>query len=178
MKRSETSDLLDAGCLKLETQSVFLSELDPEEISKRLYQKVTERIPLSEEELMEFIILPLTYKGKDEKNKSIGQSAYMANQMEDEEQRVFVLSGIAVFADKVIEEENMEMIRRYLVMTKVGQLFEDEKIRAVKEATAKVTEKATEKALKQGLSVEAIAEILSLTKEEVLEIQDKICTPV
>ena len=75
-------------------------------------------------------------------------------------------------------------------MTKVGQLFEDEKIRAVKEATAKVTEevtkkvtkevteKATEKALKQGLSVEAIADILSLTIEEVLEIQGKICTPV
>ena len=63
-------------------------------------------------------------------------------------------------------------------MTKVGQLFEDEKIRAVKEATAKVTEEATAKALKQGLSVEAIADILSLTIEEVLEIQEKICTPV
>ncbi len=71
-------------------------------------------------------------------------------------------------------------------MTKVGQLFEDEKIRAVKEATAKVTEevtekiitKATAKALKYGLSVEDIADILSLTKEEVLEIQAKICTPV
>ena len=69
VERSETSDLLDAGCLRLETQSVFLSEMDPEEISKRLYQKVTDRILLSEEELMEFIILPLTYKGKDEKNK-------------------------------------------------------------------------------------------------------------
>ncbi len=30
---------------------------------------------------MEFIILHLTYRGKDDKNKSIGQSAYMANQM-------------------------------------------------------------------------------------------------
>ena len=114
----------------------------------------------------------------------------MANQMEDEEQRVFVLSGIAVFADKVIEEENMDMIRRYLGMTKVGQLFEDEKIRAVKEATERVTkevtqkvtgevtEKAAEKALKQGFSVESIAEILSMTEEEVLEIQEKISMPV
>lgn len=131
---------------------------------------------------MEFIILPLTYRGKDEKNKSIGESVYMANQMEDEEQRVFVQSGIAVFADKVIEEENMDMIRRYLGMTKVGQLFEDEKIRAVKEATAKVTkevtEKAAEKALKQGFSVEDIAEILSMKEEEVLEIQEKISMPV
>ena len=186
VERSETSDLLDAGCLKLETQSVFLSEMNSQEISRRLYQKVADRIPLSEEELMEFIILPLTYRGKDEKNKSIGQSVHMANQMEDEEQRVFVLSGIAVFADKVIEEENMDMIRRYLGMTKVGQLFEDEKIRAVKEATVKVTEKVTkevtekaaEKALKQGFSVEAIAEILSMTEEEVLEIQEKLSMPV
>ena len=175
---------------KLETQSVFLSEMNSEEISRRLYQKVADRIPLSEEELMEFIILPLTYRGKDEKNKSIGQSVHMANQMEDEEQRVFVLSGIAVFADKVIEEENMDMIRRYLGMTKVGQLFEDEKIRAVKEATERVTkevtqkvtgevtEKAAEKALKQGFSVESIAEILSMTEEEVLEIQEKLSMPV
>ena len=71
-------------------------------------------------------------------------------------------------------------------MTKVGQLFEDEKIRAVKEATVKVTEKVTkevtekaaEKALKQGFSVEDIAEILSMTKEEVLEIQEKLSMPV
>ncbi len=190
VERSETSDLLDAGCLKLETQSVFLSEMNSQEISRRLYQKVADRIPLSEEELMEFIILPLTYRGKDEKNKSIGESVRMANQMEDEEQRVFVLSGIAVFADKVIEEENMDMIRRYLGMTKVGQLFEDEKIRAVKEATERVTkevtqkvtgevtEKAAEKALKQGFSVEDIAEILSMTEEEVLEIQEKLSMPV
>ena len=31
VERSETSDLLDAGCLKLETQSVFLSEMNSEE---------------------------------------------------------------------------------------------------------------------------------------------------
>ena len=50
VERSETPDLLDAGCLRLETQSVFLSEMDPEEISKRLYQKVIDQIPLSDEE--------------------------------------------------------------------------------------------------------------------------------
>ena len=53
-------------------------------------------------------------------------------------------------------ESLLDRIRRYLVMTKVGQLFEDEKIRAVKEATEEVMIKATEKALKQGLSFDAI----------------------
>ena len=190
IERKQVSDKYNIGAVKMKLETAFLSELDSKEIFGRLREKVKNKQMLSDEELMEFIILPLTYRGKDEKNKSIGQSVHMANQMEDEEQRVFVLSGIAVFADKVIEEENMDMIRRYLGMTKVGQLFEDEKIRAVKEATERVTkevtkkvtgevtEKAAEKALKQGFSVEAIAEILSMKEEEVLEIQEKISMSV
>ena len=126
VERSETSDLLDAGCLKLETQSVFLSEMNSEEISRRLYQKVADRIPLSEEELMEFIILPLTYRGRIE--EQIDRTVRAHGKPDGGRGTAgFVLSGIAVFADKVIEEENMDMIRRYLGMTKVGQLFEDRK---------------------------------------------------
>lgn len=37
------------------------------------------------------------------------------------------LSGMAVIADKVIKEENVEWIRMYLVMTKEERLFEDRK---------------------------------------------------
>ncbi|MDE7322404.1 MAG: hypothetical protein K2N73_06665 [Lachnospiraceae bacterium] len=91
----------------------------------------------------------------------------MANQMDDEEQRVFVLSRIAVFADKVIEEENVDKIRRYLGMTKVGQLFEDEKIRAVKEATAKVTEEVTKKV------TEEVTE--KITEEVTEKAAEKVC---
>ena len=96
------------------------------------------------------------------------------------------MSKDKLFADpctwKILNIYHCIIKERYLGMTKVGQLFEDEKIRAVKEATVKVTkevtEKATERALKQGISVETIAEILSITKEEVLEIQEKLSMPV
>ncbi len=37
------------------------------------------------------------------------------------------LSGMAVIADKVIKEENVEWIRMYLVMTKEERLFGDRK---------------------------------------------------
>lgn len=37
------------------------------------------------------------------------------------------LSGMAVNADKVIKEENVERIRMYLVITKVEQMFEYKK---------------------------------------------------
>ncbi len=81
---------------------------------------------------MEFIILPLTYKGLEEKNESIKKSIQLAKEIVDEEIKVFVLSGMAVFADKIISKENANIIRRLLTMTKVGQLFEEEKIEYAK----------------------------------------------
>ena len=37
------------------------------------------------------------------------------------------MSGMAVIADKVIKEENVERIRMYLVITKIEQMFEYKK---------------------------------------------------
>ena len=102
-------------------------------IAKKLAEKVRNKIPFAEEELMEFIILPLTYKGNDLKNDSIKDVIDMASQISDEETKIFILSGVAVFTDKVIKPEYADKIRRLLGMTKVGQLFEEEKIEYAKE---------------------------------------------
>ena len=56
----------------------------------------------------------------------------MASQISDEETKIFILSGVAVFTDKVIRPEYADKIRRLLGMTKVGQLFEEEKIEYAK----------------------------------------------
>lgn len=65
VKREQTSNLYDVGCMKLETESSYLSEVNSDEIAEKLAEKVRTKIPFTEEELMEFIILPLTYKGTD-----------------------------------------------------------------------------------------------------------------
>ena len=56
----------------------------------------------------------------------------MASHISDEETKIFILSGVAVFTDKVIRPEYADKIRRLLDMTKVGQLFEEEKIEYAK----------------------------------------------
>ena len=51
---------------------------------------------------------------------------------------VFVLSGILVFSDKVIDEETAKNVKEWIGMTKVGRLYADEKEKAVEEAVRTV----------------------------------------
>ncbi|WP_371299459.1 hypothetical protein [Schaedlerella sp.] len=72
-------------------------------------------------------------------------------QLEDTDMQRFLLSGMLVFADKVITKEDSKQIKEWIVMTKVGQLFLEEKIqygqelekRVTKDVTKRVTEKVT-----------------------------------
>ena len=68
--------------------------------------------------MMEFILLPMAYKGDEEKNRMISEVAELADRIEDQETRVFILTGIIVFADKVISDENGQRVRRMIAMTR------------------------------------------------------------
>lgn len=166
VKRSQTSNSFDVGCLRLEIESAYLSELNSEEILNRIERKVRKKVVLTEEELMEFIILPLTYEGIDKKNESIKSAIDMAVAIEDEETKIFLLSGIVVFTDKVIKEEYADEIRRLISMTKVGKLFEEEK----KNYAAQQAEKMVETMLCDGVSIEKAAKYTNVPIERVKEI--------
>lgn len=106
VEHSQTSDVMDTGCLRLVTNSAYLSELNSKDIINRLEHKIENQLPLEEKELMEFIVLPLTYKGNEGKNEGIKSAIRMASKILDDEIKVFLLSGVAVFADKVIKKED------------------------------------------------------------------------
>ena len=57
----------------------------------------------------------------------------MAVEIENEDRKVFLLSSIVVFTDKVIKQEYAAEITRLISMTKVGKLFEEEKVNYAKE---------------------------------------------
>ncbi len=176
--REETSNVFDVGCLRLKIESAYLVELNSREISGRLDKKIKLAQKLTQEEMMEFIVLPLTYKGLEAKNESIRKSIKLAEKILDEEIKVFVLSGIAVFADKIISKENADTIRRLLTMTKVGQLFEEEKIAYAKEYAKEYAEeqillKIVSMYQLGILSVEEAVGQLNMTKNEFLAIAKK-----
>ncbi|MCM1082382.1 MAG: hypothetical protein NC393_06480 [Clostridium sp.] len=134
VSRAQTEEVYDTGAFRLNIEEAFLSELDSEEIKKRLMEKIQNNETLTDEELMEFIILPLTYKTIEEKRKAINASIELAKQVTDVEKMVFLLSGTLVFTDKVIDRKTSNYVREWISMTQVGRLFEEEKQQAIKVA--------------------------------------------
>ena len=120
-----TNDTLDAGAIKISVDAAFLSKLDSEQIRKQLNEKIKAGEDLTESEIMEFIILPLTYK-KDKQGEAIEETLNLAKKIKDENTMVFVIAGILVFSDKVIDEELSKRTKEWIKMTKVGRLFVEE----------------------------------------------------
>ena len=113
-------------------EEVFLSELNGPEIENQLSERIYSKGFLNEEEQMKFVILPLIYPGKKAKQECIRRCFNLAKEIRSAEMQIFLLSGLLVFTDKVIVQEDSEEIRRWIKMTKVGRLFEEEKLEALR----------------------------------------------
>ena len=149
IRREQVLSEYRIGALRLTIETAFLSELDSEEIFQRLKRKVEQKERLDDEELMEFIILPLSYRKKEEKEEKIQQTIDLAVRIEDRAQQIFTLSGILTFTDKLIDREAANKIRRAIEMTQVAQIFEEEKRQALTQV-AQIFEEEKRQALTQA----------------------------
>ena len=158
VKKGTTEAKLDTGCLQFTVEEVFLSELDGAEIESTLTERICSEGVLDEEEQMKFVILPLIYAGRKEKQECIRRCFELAKKIIFPEMQIFLLSGLLVFTDKIIMQEDSERIRGWIKMTKVGRLFEEEKLEALRKLEE---EKEQEKK-------EAIKEIKKVTKKQAM----------
>ena len=168
VEKGKTIDKLDVGCLQLKVEEVFLSELNAEAIETDLYQKIHVGKSLSGQEQMQFIILPLIYKGTEAKQNCIQRCFEMGKKIESREIQTFVFTGLLVFTDKVIRKEDSEKIRRWIEMTKVGQIIEEEIQQAIAEMRRQADEKIKEA---QRQADEEVKEAQRQADEEVKEAQ-------
>ena len=136
VKKGTTEAKMDTGCLQFRVEEVFLSELEGLEIEESLTERIETEGVLNEEEQMQFVILPLIYAGKKEKQECIRRCFELAKKITSPEMQIFLLSGLLVFTDKVIIQEDSERIRGWIKMTKVGRLFEEEKLEALRKLEA------------------------------------------
>lgn len=191
--REQVSDTLDVYSLKMKLSQAFLSELDSKVIKETITEKIKKKKPLTETELMQLIILPLTYKGESKKKESIQELFELTKEIPEEETQLFLLSGILVFTDKVIDQETAKQIKEWIRMTKVARLYEEEKIEAVNEAvneavTKTIQQKEKEKIeaiqqmvkkmLEKNVDILNIMEITGLTRKMIEEIQQEITEDV
>ena len=171
VQENQTKDFWNLDSVTLTLQQAFLSALDSESIKENLTRKIQNQEPLSEEEMMQFIILPLTYQGEEKKNKAIKELFQLSKSIEEEAVQLFLLSGILVFTDKVIDEETAKRIKEWISMTKVARLFEEEKQEALKNALQAKDRNTVEKLLKKGVDMDFIMDVTGLTKEEIKKIE-------
>ena len=137
IRKGTTTPSLDAGCLQFTVEEVFLSELDADSIEGNITRRILANETLSEEEQMQFVILPLIYAGKEAKQQCIRRCFELAKRIESFHMQIFLLSGLLVFTDKVIAKEDSERIKRWINMTQVGRLYEEEKQEALRQLEKK-----------------------------------------
>lgn len=116
----------DLGGLVLHVESAFLIHLDTEGIYEELAKKIYEKKKLTEEELMKLMVLPLTVKGKKDKQEMIVKAVKLAKQIGDRRQELRALAGILTFTDKVIDETYREKIKEEMQMTQIERMIFDD----------------------------------------------------
>ena len=179
VSQMQTQDALDAGDVVISTTEAFLLEIASEEVKARIWKKIQERQMLDERDLMELIVLPLTYKGKQNQRTAAQEAVLLAKEIEDETMQEMALAGILSFSDKIIDKKLANEIRRCLSMTKVGAIIakemEESEEKGRQEGRAEGRQEGqlaslrTVLLLKGKISEKLEEEIQKQTKAEILE---------
>lgn len=166
---------LETDCFTLRTEQAFLSHIDGETTFLSIQEKLQSVSVLSDDDLMKLIILPLTIPGTVGKQEMLEKVVDLADRISDEEQKIFTLSGVIVASDKFIDRSYLEQIRRRIDMTKLGQMYEKEKIeyanQKAKEMAIRERNEIAKSLLSQGIDFIKIMEATGLTEEELLHLQ-------
>lgn len=119
----QAEEMYHLGGLILTVESAYLVHLDSSEIYDRLKHKIETMQALSDEELMELMILPLTVKGSKGKQLLIEKTVALARKLSDRSIQTRALAGILTFTDKVIDPDYARKIKEEMQMTLVGQML-------------------------------------------------------
>lgn len=128
---------------------------------------------------MKFMIFPLSYQKKEEKEKKLKEAVELAIKMRDREQQVFALAGLLAFTDKIIDQETAGRIRRAIEMTQVAQIFEEEKQQALREEKRQTIRETSRqiviKMIRKNYSTEEIASLVpSYSQNDVEELRKEV----
>ena len=150
--------------------------MDSRAVFNAIRQKIHSGSVLTDDDLMALVILPLTVPDSEGKQKMLEKVVDLAEQIPDEGQRIFTLSGVIVASDKFINRDYMDQIRRRINMTQLGQLYEKEKIEyGNQKAREKVIEMA-KSLMDEGDDIIKIMKVTGLTEAELLRLQDENVT--
>ena len=167
--------VLECTACRIQVEASYLMEVSSEEWLEDAKAHISKG-EITDEVLMHLVILPLTYKGKEEKQKAIRQCTDLARQIPDKEQESFVMAGILTFTDKVISDETKQYIKEVLGMTQVGKMLMDEaRQQGIQQGDMERAKKTALNMLRRGDSLNDIANILDLPVDRVKAWEEEAC---
>lgn len=166
----QAEQIYNLGGIVLSVEAAFLVEQDTDEIYQALKRKIESKEILLEEELMQLMILPLTVKGKVQKQNMIQKSVNLAKQIEDRDQVMRVLAGILTFTDKVIDKEYKDKLKEEMRMTQIAWEFIQEGYeKGYDKGYDKAAGSVAEKLFRKGVSLEEIADLVGKELSVILD---------
>ncbi len=181
---SQAQEIYDLGGVVIQVEASYLIHQNTKEIYGRLKEKVSAGEGLNVTERMELMILPLTIKGKKEKQEYIQKAIELAKKMEDRRQGAQVIAGILTFTDKILDPAYAKRVKGEIKMNLVSQMiFQDGFDSGVEQGmnqgiTMGITQGSAKKLIQQvcrKLQKKKSPETISEELEEELEVIEKIC---
>lgn len=176
-----TEPVMDLGAFSLRIEEAFLTGVDSEKIKRLLRDKINIGEAFTDEDMMELIIYPLTVKGRENQQRAVSEAIDIAEQLSDDHSQRTALSGIFVFADKIITDDDAERIKRRLEMTKIGRLFQEQEEKAINKAVAEAKKEAKKEKqniavnfIKTGDPLDKVASCTGLSLKEVQALAAKV----
>ena len=115
VERDSTNDQLQAGALNLHMETAFLCDLSGDEIYHRLSEKLAQGQALDDKDCMQFMIAPLTYHTKERQQEAVRRAYELSESITNEETLNFILPGIIVFCEKIIDGQTFARDRKSVV---------------------------------------------------------------
>lgn len=170
IKNAKTS--IDVGSIKYSVQAFYMDKINGDEQYEHLKNKIKQGEVLTRLDLLALVFLPIMHSEKD-KNERIIESIKLAKEIKDKENQMNSLALLYAFAEKFIDDKNIERVKEVFRMTELGKLLKEEGIEeGIKEGRKQELLRTSTKLLtkKFGVLPDEIKEKLEKADITVLEI--------
>ena len=171
-------DSLEKGSITYKVTNVYMKAYDGDEEYRKLHEKIENKEPLAEEEILKLIFLPLMKSSFTEDEMAI-QAAELAKSMEGEI-KTLVIGALVAVTDRKKKKKYKRRLLEVLKMTQIEQWIREEGIKegvkegikeGIKEGEIKKALETARAALKKGLPEDIVTEITGLDLETVRKLK-------
>ncbi|WP_027407988.1 hypothetical protein [Anoxybacteroides tepidamans] len=162
---------LHAGDVLISSKAVLLSEFNGDAIFHTIEGKVLNGEPLTPEETMKLILVPLMHSRFD-RQTMIEKTIELAKDIRNERTQLHIVAGVLTATDKFIDRSYAEKVKEWIKMNKVMRLLVEELEQEKEEAVKQAEKQKAIQIAKNLLDVLPIHEVAKRTGLTVAEVAD------